>query len=126
VYSDSLDFDTYTYSHISCSGPAYANAVSVKVNGSSTVNATLDPASPDCESLNVFAKITVTADGQFDGNYAYSGNGNVKETFVGSTNKYNNKSDNWSQTFSADNGFYSGTFTGYADMQQINNRQKVK
>lgn len=127
VWSESDDYNTYTYSYISCSGPAYANAVSVKTNGSSTVNATLDPASPDCYSYNVFAPITVTADGQADGNYANSNNGNGKYTYGRTTYKYNNKSDEWSQTFSdADNGFYSGTFTGYASISQNNNRTQVK
>lgn len=126
VYSQSYDDNTYTYSFISCSGPAYANAVSVKGNGRSAVNATLDPNSPDCYSYNLFAPITVTADGQFDGNYASSNNGNGKSTYGGATYKYNTKSDSWSQTFTADNGFYSGTYTGDASIYQNNERQRLK
>lgn len=128
VYSSYYDYNTGIYSYISCSGPAYANAVSVKSNeSSSTINATLDPASPDCYSYNVFAPITVTANGQFDGNYSSSNHGNGKETYLGTNYKYNSKSSNWSQTFSdADNGFYSGTYTGGAYKSQNIGRQKVK
>ena len=128
VYSQSYDYNTYTYGYIGCSGPAYADAVSVAVNSnSSSVNAMLDPASPDCYSYNVPEPITVTADGQFDGNYASSSNGNRKETSYGTSYKSNYKDDYWTQTFSdADNGFYSGTFTGSASTSQNNNRTKVK
>lgn len=129
VSSYSYDYNSGIYSYISCSGPAYGNAVSVSPNaGTSTVNATLDPASPDCyNQYNVFAPITVTADGQADGNYAGSSNGNGKQTYGGTTYKYNSKSDERSQTFSdANNGFYSGTFTGSAYISQYTQRQKVK
>ena len=127
VSHEIYDYSTYSDSYIYCNGPAYANVVSVAANGSnSTFNATLDPASPDCYSWNVFAPITVTADGQANGSYANSTNGNGKQTYGGTAVRYNNKSDTWSQTFSADDGFYSGTFTGDASISQNNNRQQVK
>jgi len=121
------EFDDYINSrfiHIRCEGPAYANAVSVMSNGSSTVNVTLDPA--DCESSNVFAPITVTANGQFDGNYSSSNKEIKKETYGGATYMSNYKTDTWSQTFSVDNGFYSGTCTGNASIFQNIDRKRVK
>lgn len=124
------EFDDYInrrFIHIRCEGPTYANAVSVNRNdGSSTVNATLDPAITDCISSNVFEKITVTANGQFDGNYSSSNKENRKETYGGATYKSNYNSDNWSQTFSADNGFYSGTCTGDASISQNKGRERMK
>jgi hypothetical protein len=127
VYSEHYDDNTDNFGYIYCGGPAYANAVTVKGNGgSSSINATLDPASPDCDSYNVLAPLTVTANGQFDGNYSESSNGISTSTFGGTTYKYNTKSDVLSQTFSADNGFYSGTFTGNAYIGQNTNRTQVK
>jgi hypothetical protein len=127
VESEFNDYSALDFSYIRCEGPTYANAVSVNRNdGSSTVNATLDPASSDCVSFNVFEKITVTVYGQIDGNYSRSDNGNSKEKYGGATYKSNYKSDTWSQTFSADNGFYSGTFTGDASISQKNDRTRVK
>jgi hypothetical protein len=126
VYSYYNDYNTGNYSFIECSGPAYANAVSVE-RGSSAIYATLDPASPDCYSYNVLASITITANGQFDGNYSNSNKGNGKQTYLGTNYKFNFKSDGWSQTFSdADNGFYSGTFTGEVNISRNNARLKVK
>ncbi len=127
VYSYYSDYNTGNYSFIYCSGSAYVNAVSVKSNDSSTINATLDPASPDCDSYNVFAPITVAVNGQYDGNYSSSNHGNGKATYLGTNSKYNFKNSYWSQTFSdANNGFYSGTYTGEAYIGQNIDRQKVK
>jgi hypothetical protein len=127
VYSERYDTNNGTNSYINCSGPAYANAVSVSGGGRSTVDATLDPANTnDCYSWNVPEKIMITVDGQADGNYANSNNGNGKTTAGGITHKYNSKYDEWSETFSAHNGFYQGTFAGGASINQYNNRTKEK
>src|ERR1051326_1020548 len=46
----SNDLSTGTFDFISCSGPAYANIVSVNIHGDSSVNVMLDPLAPGCSA----------------------------------------------------------------------------
>lgn len=118
---------TYSYYDIRCSGPAYANVVSVnRGNGNSSINATLDPSSDDCSNYNVSAPVTLNVAGKYDGNYRYSYNGTGKETYYGVNYKYNSQNDYFGETFIGTNGFYTGTFTGNAFIEHRTERQKVK
>ena len=128
VYAETFDYNTSQDTYISCSGPAYAKVLSlIQGNGKSSINATLDPTSPDCYSFYVYAPVTMDLAGQFDGNYRNSENGTGKQTYGGGVNyNYNFQNDDFSETFTGTNGFYSGTFTGYAYTQHYTNRQQVK
>ena len=121
------DSNTSSDYSIRCSGPAYANVVSVnKINGDSSINATLDPSSGDCSNYNVSAPVTLNVAGKYDGNDRYSTNGTGKGTYYGANYKYNSQYDSFGETFTGTNGFYTGTFTGGAGTERRTERQKVK
>lgn len=117
------------YQYLSCYGPAYGKVVSVNQgNGNSSINATLDPTSPDCYSYNVDVsqRYVVKLTGKYNGDYRNSQNGTGKQTYSGENYKYNSQYDGFDETFTGTNGFYSGTFTGSAETQHYTNRTRVK
>jgi len=125
VAVDRYDYNTATYSYITCSGTAYANVVSVNQgNGNSSINATLAPASPDCYSYNVSSPLTVNLSGQYNSNYSSHNNGSGKSTYLGTSYKYNTQSDYFSETFTGTNGFATGTFDGSASTEHRTQLQK--
>ena len=94
VTVERYDYTTATYSYITCSGTAYATVVSVhQGNGNSSINATLDPASPDCYSYNVSSPLTVNLSGQYNGNYSSHNNGSGKSTYLGTSYKVISEKD---------------------------------
>ena len=99
------------YYDISCSGPDYANAISVDNNGNSTVNVTLDPNNETCNSYGIDSPITLKFVGKADGNYTESSNGNGRQTVGGTTYKYNTQYNNWSQTLSESFGYPTIAFS---------------
>ena len=123
-----IDFSTGAFKSISCSGPAYANSVSVKpTSGDSSVNATLDPADlSSCSSYNVFAPVTISLTGQFDGISQVSQIGNDKSTYNGTSFKSNFTLDSFSETFTGTLGFASGPISGTAHASRFNERTRVK
>jgi hypothetical protein len=121
------DDSTGTFNYISCSGPAYANIVSVKpTSGDSSVNATLNPASPSCISNGVFAPVTVSITGQFNGIFQQSQTGTATNTSNGMSFKSNFTSDFFTETFTGTVGFASGPFSGNVTTSRSNERTRVK
>lgn len=81
---------------IACTGPAYANAVSVDKNsGAVAIKSSLDPTSPDCftfgESLSDVIEVNLV--GKFDGNARRSESGAAKVTVYGVNYKMNFQCD---------------------------------
>lgn len=127
VSTTSYNYLTSVYSYIFCSGPAYANAVSVNPgNGNSSVNVTLDPASPSCYSYNVAAPVTISVAGRADGTSDYHSAGTYKQTHLGVTWKGNYQYDQYQSAFNGTNGFGSGPFSGYSYTQRNSQRTQVK
>jgi hypothetical protein len=115
------------FHYISCSGPDYANSVSVKpTSGDSSVNATFNPTSPGCYGYNVFAPVTISVTGQFNGIYQDSQTGIDKSTSNGTSFKSNFTSDFFTETFTGTIGFASGPFSGNANTSRRNERTQVK
>ena len=118
---------TSTYRWISCSGPAYANAVSVShASGNASANITLDPASPSCSSNNVAGPITISVTGRSNGASDYHSNGTYKQTYNGVNYKGNYQYDEYSSDFNGTGGFASGPFTGSSYAQRNTQRTQVK
>jgi hypothetical protein len=122
----SIDYAAGTFSFISCSGPAYASVSVDANNGDSSVNATLDPASPSCPNkFNVFAPVTISVTGQFNGMDQDSQTGTDKSTSNGTSFKSNIKMDAFSETFTGTVGVASGPFSGNASTTRRNDRTRV-
>ncbi|MGZ8194565.1 MAG: hypothetical protein ACXWTH_02960 [Methylosarcina sp.] len=118
---------TQSTGFISCAGPAFANAVSVNKNsGDTSINATLDPSdTTNCSSYNVFASVTVDLAGQNDG-WKISNQGTGKSTDNGTNYKYNFQAEDFSESFTGTNGFYTGTFGGTASSIHHTSLTKVE
>jgi hypothetical protein len=127
VTISSEDNSTGRFHSISCSGPAYANILSVnKVSGDVSVNATLNPASPGCFSSTDFAPVTVSISGQFNGILQTSQTGIATNTSDGMSFKSNVSTDFFTETFTGTVGFASGPFSGNATTTRSNQRTRVK
>jgi hypothetical protein len=119
------DYSTDTYQYISCFGPAYANILSVnRINGDTTINATLDPSSSDCSAVNVSAPIVIQLVGKGRDQATKIGTGRFTEETSGVTYKYSFQSSEFYETFAGTNGFYLGTFTGGAFTEQRNSLER--
>jgi hypothetical protein len=125
IYVDS--FGSF-YQYISCSGPEYANVVSMNQSlGTATVNGTLDPASPNCYSVNYNGgPLTVHISGQPDGSERNSQSGTGTLLIGGTTNKYSFQSDDFTATFTGTSGLYEGTFSGRTLAARSTNRTQEK
>lgn len=116
---------TFGSSFIICSGPAYANAVTVnRSTGASSVNAVLDPAAPGCFGFNT-TTLVVAISGQATGGFSRSDTGTTTLRFVGSTEKATFQSDSFDESFSGSIGYYTGAFAGNAEAARITNRTRV-
>jgi hypothetical protein len=130
----SNDFGTGTFDFISCSGPAYANIVSVnKNNGDSSLNVTLDPLAPGCFATpSVTAPVTIAITGLFNGLHQTSNNGGTSTTTIfNGTSLVSFKGtlsgDFFSETFMGVIGsIASGPFDGNASTSRNNNLTQVK
>lgn len=127
VLVDSYDSVTSESMFISCSGPAFANAVSVnKTKGTSSVYATLNPLDTSCVSVNVSASITVDLTGQYDGYAKFSNHGNGNSIIDGVNYKYNFQGDTFTVISTGTTGLYTGTLPGQAETYRYTELTKVK
>jgi hypothetical protein len=127
VYIDSFN-GSPPYQYISCSGPEFANVVSMNQGtGTVTVNAVIDPSSPRCY-VYAFSggPLALKVSGQPDGSYRNSQSGTGTETMSGVTSKYNFQSDEFGEAFTGTSGLYTGTFTGRALTARSTNRTQVR
>lgn len=114
-----------SFSFITCSGPAFANTVTVnKTSGASSVNAVLDPLAPGCFGFNT-TTLVVAITGTPNGTFSRSDTGTTILKFVGFTEKASFQSDGFDENFSGSIGYYSGAFTGNAESAKITNRTRV-
>ena len=127
VFIDSFAFPGGV-SFISCIGPEFANAVSMNQStGVVTVEAVVDPASPNCFAFNYTAgTFTVNVSGRPDGNERVSENGNGTQQLFSETFKFNFQSDRFSEAYTGSIGLYTGMFTGAATLSRSTNRSKIK
>lgn len=127
VFIDSFAFPG-GLSFISCTGPEFANAVTMNQStGVVTVDALIDPSSPNCFAFNYTgAPLALRFAGKPDGNERVSENGNGTQQLFSETFKFNFQSDSFSETFSGSTGLYTGVFTGRATYSRSTNRIKVK
>ena len=113
-------------SFIFCAGPAYANIVTLnRSTGASSVNAVLNPASPDCFGFNT-TTLVVSVSGQPTGGFSRSDTGTTTFQFVGGTEKATFQSDGFDENFSGSIGYYTGAFSGNVEAARITNRTRVK
>lgn len=129
VEADAYDLNTGVWSAIVCGGPAYANALSVSpTNGDTSVNATLDPASPDCWDLygNITSPITMALSGRADGSYHDSRHGNGSTQSGTEKYRYNTTHEQFGEIFDGSNGFAFATFSGASVTERNIQLQQVK
>jgi hypothetical protein len=110
-----------------CTGPEFANAVTVNSNGAVTIIATLDLSNRNCFAVNYSgAPLTLRVSGQADGNEIVSDSGVHTQQLFGETFKINFKSDAFSEVFTGTTGLYTGVMTGRATSSRSTNRIKTK
>jgi hypothetical protein len=115
----------FSFSFITCAGPAFANTVTVdKSSGASSVNAVLNPAAPGCFGFNT-TTLVVAISGLPTGGFSRSDTGTTILKFVGSTEKASFQSDSFDESFSGSIGYYTGAFSGNAESAKITNRTRV-
>jgi len=122
------DLNNGQFVFISCSGPAFANSVSVnQSNGNASVSATLDPSAPGCSSFNVFfGTVTLNLTGQADGNFHLGQDGTFIQEFGGQSVKGKFTSDQFGETFNGAVGSVSGTFSGSVSAAKNSSQQRVR
>jgi hypothetical protein len=105
----------YQFQYIYCSGPAYANSVSVSPgNGNATIRATLDPLSSDCTFVyQVTGPISLNLNGYANGLSRYSSETSFTNEFSGQVLKGRSQSDQFSDTFKGTISSASGSFSGF-------------
>lgn len=123
---DRFDYNTFSYSFIVCSGPAYVNTVTVnKVSGASSVVAYLDPAAPGCYGFNS-APVTVNLSGNPTGGYSSSEAGSATTQSSGGVWRTSFQSDVFDENFSGSTGFFNGALSGRAETAKVTQRTRVK
>jgi len=124
-----IDFNTNQFHFIQCSGPEYANSLFVSSgNGRATVNATLDPSSPNCSFFfNVLAPVTLNITGLADGTFHTTRQGTFRQEinnggiFVGQFESFQ-----FSDTFSGTIGSAFGPFQGFVRSDRNSQRERVR
>lgn len=126
---DTYSSDYSEYSLIACSGPAYANIVSVnQANGNTSVKATLNPSDPSCYTYNWKAgTVTVNLSGIYtDGGNRSSNTGQSAGYYNGRTYKYNYRTDSFDETFTGSITGFTTPFIGSASTSRTSNFEQVK
>jgi hypothetical protein len=125
--SVSMESFSAFYSFVTCTGPEFANAVTMNQStGAVTVAADIDPSNPNCYAVNFSSgplKLRISGAANSDERISESGTG-TRQSF-GTTDKYNFQSDTFSETFSGSTGMYTGVFSGRATSSRSTNRTKV-
>ncbi len=117
---------TYVQKYVYCSGPNYANILSLnRGNGKSSINVTLDPSRPDCSGPPGFI-VTLSLSGTADGVFMESTSGSGRSQYMDTSYKYNDQSDTFTEEFTGTSGQYTGDVTGYVPAFRNSDITKVK
>ena len=136
IYVSFSDYFGDFHWQISCTGPAYANVVSVnKTTGETSIKAVLDATnSADCTPDGAPSSVSVAIVGKFDGNYRATDLGAGKSTESGVNYAYATRCDTFGETFSGTIGFpssFAGTppraqssiVSAYSDSHHVDRRR---
>ncbi len=122
-----IELSTFQQSFIQCSGPEFARAISVNPgNGNTAISATLDPANPNCFSIDVNAPLTLNLAGQLNDTHHISQSGIQTQRFGAEVFKQNFRFVQFSETFNGTVGPVLGPFDGGAQAYRSTNRQRLK
>lgn len=122
-----LDYTIGFLLTIYCSGPEYANVVSLNMaNGTSRLNAFLDPSVPNCSSTNVGSPVTLSLVGQADGIYRNISRGTSVLEFAGVKYVQEYVVALYSEIFYGNGAFLAGPLTGQVGENKVTDRQRVK
>jgi hypothetical protein len=124
----SIDGDGAVFQFINCTGPEFADAVTVNQStGVVTVNAMVDPQSPNCFAFYVSGPtLTLRFSGRPDGNERAAESGAGRRQNFGEIVKFNFQSDVFSEVFTGTTGLYIGAFTGRATSVRRSERTRIK
>jgi hypothetical protein len=126
----SISIDGYgaVFQFINCTGPEFANAVTMNQStGIVTVNAMVDPQNPNCFAFNASGPaLTLKFSGRPDGNERVSESGAGTRQNFSEIVKFNFQSDTFSELFTGSTGLYTGAFTGRATSVRSTERTKTK
>jgi hypothetical protein len=124
----SIDGFGATVQFINCTGPEFADAVTMNPStGAVSVNALVDPLNPNCFAFNISGPaLTLRFSGQPDGNERVSESGAGTRQNFSETIKFNFQSDAFSEVFSGTTGLYTGVFTGRATSVRSTERTRIK
>jgi hypothetical protein len=123
----SIDGDGAVYQFIHCTGPEFADAVTMNQStGVVTVNALVDPSNPNCFAFNVSGPaLMLKFSGKPDGNERVSESGAGTRQNFGEIVKFNSQSDAFSEIFTGTSGLYTGVFTGRATSVRSTERTRT-
>jgi hypothetical protein len=126
VVSSSYRSASTTLSFVTCRGPAYANAASLNPgNGRSTVNATLNPSSADCNSFNA-STVVIDLTGNPDGTVHTTTEGTSKGELPDLKESYSFRTEMFGESFVGTNGYTTGSFGGWAEAMRTSESTKTK
>ena len=116
---------------IQCEGFEYAKIASVKINGTATVTAAVDPAGPGCGAylgapLYSGAPFSINLAGQPNDSYHISQTIVQTERRVGTTTRFTQQVELFGTIFYGTIGVDSGPFEGTAEIVRNSNRVVVK
>lgn len=125
-----VSVESYTpgYSFVTCTGPEFANAVTMNQStGAVTVSADIDPSNPNCYAVNYSSgPLTLRISGVPNSDERISESGTGTHQNFGTIEKYNFQSDSFSETFTGSTGMYTGVFSGRAASSRSTNRTKAQ
>lgn len=124
----SIDGDGAVFQFINCTGPEFADAVTMNQStGVVTVNAMVDPSNPNCSAFNVSGPaLTLKFSGKPDGNERVSESGAGTRQNFGEIVQFNFQSDAFGEVFTGTTGLYTGAFTGRATSVRSTGRTRTK
>ena len=126
VVSSSYRTPSTMLSFITCQGPAYTSAASLNPgNGRSTISATLNPSSADCNSLNA-STVVINLIGNPDGTVHTTSEGTSNTELPDLKGTYSFRTEMFGESFVGSNGYTTGSFGGWAEAMRTSESTKTK